>query len=442
VSSDHVYHTRKRDLEIVPQETVYETYRLKGGTGSYTPRAIRHQITGREWTTTRDNPNWHLFTRTQRKVREGESSYANALEFVSRQDLGGEFESVKKRVVSTPDENRKVHLYYEDRYTHYQYDGPWYARAVNIGPDDILFPAVPDPSTLRREMIVQGTTAIARTIPTNPVSGAAVFLGELREGLPSIPGQALLGRKGTPSGLASEYLNLEFGIKPMISDLMKFREAARNSKEIVEQLRRDSGRVVRRRYRFPVKRVVDPPEVYPHGWGGAPSLVTSWGYKTTGKLTKTRTTTVRDWFSGAYTYYYNESDRALRVFGYTEQELNRLFGLRITPEVLWELSPWSWLVDWKSNVGDVIHNMSAFSRDGLVLKYGYMMRHMTITDSYLLEGAVLRDGTSGPLRQDFITEVKKRVVATPYGFGLDPDAFTPRQWAILTALGVSRGGRK
>jgi len=37
--------------------------------------------------------------------------------------------------------------------------------------------------------------------------------------------------------------------------------------------------------------------------------------------------------------------------------------------------------------------------------------------------------------------VKKRVKATPYGFGLDTDAFTPRQWAILGSLGISRGSR-
>jgi len=67
-----------------------------------------------------------------------------------------------------------------------------------------------------------------------------------------------------------------------------------------------------------------------------------------------------------------------------------------------------------------------------------MMAHVVIRDTYLLDGVVLKDGSGGPLSQTFVTEVKKRVKATPYGFGLDPDAYTGRQKAILAALGISR----
>jgi len=40
-----------------------------------------------------------------------------------------------------------------------------------------------------------------------------------------------------------------------------------------------------------------------------------------------------------------------------------------------------------------------------------------------------------------ITSVKQRSVATPFGFGLDPGAFSPKQWSIIAALGFSKAPR-
>jgi len=292
-------------------------------------------------------------------------------------------------------------------------------------------------------MIAKGSTAIARTIPTNPVASAAQFLGELRERLPALPGRELIRHPGDPSRLADEYLNLEFGLKPLIGDLQKIGEAVRTSNKVLAQLRRDAGRIIRRRYEFPeettqtttVTNAFPYPPLRTGGTGGYSG--TSDGL---GKLTKTETETYRYWFSGAYTYQYQDSDH--RVIGKMmrmEQDANRLFGLRLTPELIWELTPWSWAVDWIGNIGDVIHNVSAFSRDGLVMVYGYMMCEYTHRVDYTMTGMSFYGHSSVPLTQSFETKVKKRVKATPYGFGLDIDGFTPRQWAILGSLGISRG---
>ena len=86
-------------------------------------------------------------------------------------------------------------------------------------------------------------------------------------------------------------------------------------------------------------------------------------------------------------------------------------------------------------------NLTAFSNDSLVMRWGYIMCKYTCRDTYLLEGVRLKGMPSGPVSQTFVTQVKKRNRATPYGFGLDPATFTTRQWAILGALGISRGTR-
>lgn len=116
-----------------------------------------------------------------------------------------------------------------------------------------------------------------------------------------------------------------------------------------------------------------------------------------------------------------------------------MFGLRLDPELLWNLAPWSWALDWVGNYGDVIGNISAFTQDGLVMNYGYMMEHITVDTSYVLVGLALKGNASdvNPI-QVISQEVKSRRRATPYGFGKNPDSFSNRQWSIIAALGISK----
>jgi hypothetical protein len=113
--------------------------------------------------------------------------------------------------------------------------------------------------------------------------------------------------------------------------------------------------------------------------------------------------------------------------------------VQLTPEVLWNLSPWSWAADWFANTGDVLHNISAFRDDGLVMPYAYIMRKRTHIVEQDLDGYTLRRlGPQPGVSQRFTTTVKSRHKATPWGFGLNPLSFTVRQWAITTALGLSK----
>jgi len=430
---------KERDLVVKPRGTLSSLLRATDGSGSSSQTFVHQQI-GHERTDSENHRLWRGRNEIlERYARKGRPVPVRMQNLIRNADIGGNFQSVKKRVEGNP---RILNINRTSGLLNYSYSGPVYARECNVDRNSTLFPAVP--SDIGDRMIALGTTAIARTIPTNPVAGAAQFLGELREGLPTIPGSSYVNRGGL-GGLADEYVNVEFGIKPIVSDLQKFGEAFRTSSEVLDQLERDSGRLVRRRYSFPEVREVSEPEVLSSNisYGSPPLRLAnpSAFLQTSGRLTKQRVVTTRYWFSGAYTYYYDRGDSTRSRMKRTEQNLAKLFGLRLTPELLWELTPWSWLVDWKSNMGDAIHNFSAFHNDGLVMRYGYMMCHMTISDTYLLDGVVYADGTGGPLAQTFTTEVKKRVKATPYGFGLDPDAFTPRQWAILSALGISKGGK-
>jgi len=117
----------------------------------------------------------------------------------------------------------------------------------------------------------------------------------------------------------------------------------------------------------------------------------------------------------------------------------KLLGLDLNPETLWEMAPWSWAVDWFTNAGDVIHNVNAWSSDGLVLKYGYIMEHTIVRDIYTWVGDTrFKPDTVYPDVVVLVTETKLRRRATPFGFGLTFSSLTKRQKAIAAALGLTR----
>lgn len=285
-----------------------------------------------------------------------------------------------------------------------------------------------------------GTKAISATIPTNPHADVSVGIAELmREGLPSLIGTAFLkDRSSFFRSLGSEYLNVEFGWKPLLKDLRDVSKSIVDSERLLAQLARDSGRQVRRRTAFPKWRetTIASSALQMYAGPTSDSLI-SQTHAT--QVTKSLKET---WFSGAYVYHYDPA--ALSRASEIATKARHLLGLKLDPEVLWNLAPWSWLVDWFTDIGPVLHNLTAFQQDQLVLRYGYLMQHNVKSVEWTGKATLLANGsipTRTP-RSLAVTEVKERIRATPYGFGLSTAAFTARQWSILGALGITRAPRQ
>jgi len=120
-----------------------------------------------------------------------------------------------------------------------------------------------------------------------------------------------------------------------------------------------------------------------------------------------------------------------------------LLGIDLTPETLWNLAPWSWLADWFGNVGDVMTNMSLFSRDKLVMPYGYIMAETSVTTTNLLYDLQWYDPVGPKSVRDVAGFVRKqRSPASPFGFGLSDMILDSRQTSILAALGITRVPKK
>ena len=350
-------------------------------------------------------------------------------------DIGGPFSTHIERYT---DEGCYFPMLEMDNFYHDTYHGCAFPGFL---PGNAGYPAGGYPVSQKSSegsLVGYGATAIARVIPTNPTSGAAAFAGELREGLPRMVGSKFI-KKPSVRNAAGEYLNVEFGVKPFINDLSKFRDSIQNFEKILKQLERDSGKQVRRRYRFPTVESIELSQ------GTVPTypvcLPTYFWQATHPLVTQTRITIDR-WFSGAFTYYLPQGNDALSRLLRFDAQANKLLGTRVGPDVLWQVTPWSWAADWFANTGDVLHNLQAFSRDGLVMPYGYLMETATAEITYELRGRIYdyskRAFVSHVMKQVLTTTDKTRIRATPFGFGLKDTDLTPRQQAIAAALAIQR----
>jgi hypothetical protein len=317
------------------------------------------------------------------------------------------------------------------RETHAYTPDPLYVTAGNfrghvriantISGTDITPYAVP--SAL--QLAADGTTAIARTEPTNPAFDLSVFLGELRaEGIPNLPGHTLRDKTNIARSSGGEYLNLEFGWNPLVRGVRDFAHTVANSDKILNTYSKYSNRVLGRSYEWPTlteSNAYASTLTEEHGAG-----FFTGGGRVQRKLQK-------KWFEVDYVYYLPVGNSTRENIARYGSYARKLLGIDLSPEVLWNLSPWSWAADWFGNVGDVMHNVSALGQDGLVIRNGYIMCHTRFEqfDHGRFDG--------GPSQTHLrVSEVKLRQPATPFGFGVSYSGLSQKQIAIISALGLSR----
>jgi len=360
--------------------------------------------------------------------------------FRSSLDVGGDFHAIKREYKETNSlgPGPKHFGHYSDPLVpagdHYY--GDFWIRS-NLRNEHFPPTVASSKSTLR----ALGTTAISRSSPTNPVSTLAVTIGEMvSEGAITPGGPLSAWRDSTAAARSagSAYLNYDFGWKPLVSDIRKFCHAVKDHKTILKQYEDKSGHDMRVTYNFPSKDEFNGPYV---DTGVYPSPTMShlaiWD-NIAGELTRFERKSTKHWFSGVFTYYLPPLSKRYDRF---EAEANKLLGIRLTPDNLWKLAPWSWAADWFGNTGDTLHNIVNFQNDGLVLKHAYIMEEKSIVWDDTLRGLKLKSypGVDMVLTRQLTKTTKRRVQASPYGFGITFDGFNDRQWATVVALGLANG---
>jgi hypothetical protein len=276
----------------------------------------------------------------------------------------------------------------------------------------------------------QGTKAIALSAPTNPTFDLAQFVGELREGAPKIVGSGLLKEKTRfLKGAGSEYLNVEFGWKPLVNDVQNFARAVKKSDEIIDNYRKGSDTKIRRRH------IYDPVRTSWSASGGgpcSPGIMTESIYA---QGSRTKTAVSKSWFSGAFRYHVPTGSSTLDKLKQHVSYADKLLGVRITPELMWNLAPWTWAADWFANTGDILKNISNLGSDGLAMQYGYMMNHVETVETMTWKVDSYTKPTGSYTR---VKTQKLRLAASPFGFSVTWDGLSTRQQAIAAAIGVTR----
>lgn len=275
-----------------------------------------------------------------------------------------------------------------------------------------------------------GSTAYAKARPDKPLANVAQMVGELKDYVRSGG-----SRSRAPSGsrdTAGNYISYEFGLKPLISDIKDLFSLQANLERKLKFLQRNNHKKIRRR--IELKSETDSEQEIGEAALLSPTTILLDSYQ---PFTKTSTTEARYWYSGAFKFYVPE---VYLPDGSWPAELVRgQSGANLSPELIYELTPWSWLADWFGSYGDAISNLSNYGVEHIVQDYGYVMGHVRKQIVWNVEcrhGTPDNGSTTINIRGSASNEVKQRIHGFPYGFGNTDSDFSIRQIAILSALGL------
>jgi hypothetical protein len=260
----------------------------------------------------------------------------------------------------------------------------------------------------------------------------------------------LRGSKQVARAAGDEYLNFAFGWTPLVNELANVLKVGMTLERAVyyESFRRS------RRWDGPSTSSVVQDLVsvsctglpYDSGSFTLPGEVPggSTGY---GGLFHHQVTTVESedyHWSSRYTGLAKAGIRANSLSDQAADTLKRL-GAVDDPRFLWDLTPWSWLVDWFTTMGDSISNARTYAP--INGKYTADFAYLTTKRVRSVQGMITRPYAAVPSHWKLrltkpssgaISTTKWRDRATPFGFGTQLASLSGSQFAILTALGLAR----
>lgn len=260
--------------------------------------------------------------------------------------------------------------------------------------------------------------ALASINPFSPQVDLPLFLFELRE-FPRMLrdlGNVLRGRV-KPADVPGGYLAYQFGWRPLVSDLSSLLDFAGSINKAGKALQNaaNGGRVS---HSLGSKSSSVPLSTYDYAV-----------YTGTYKLSQVRTTKVKAWCT-ARVHLTDSLPPTLdeRQMLY----LRTAFGLNFRPAMIWDAIPWTWLIDYFTNIGDLMEARAGYGK-------------WRFTDLYVMVRSTLTDEVTGTAQQlqglsysggKRISTRKERsyVGSNPnVGFGLSP-LLTGYQAGILGSL--------
>lgn len=320
------------------------------------------------------------------------------------------------------------------------------------------FPTPPTYSQARSALNSLATqyeaTGRARTDPFRPQANNFQNIVETIRDAPKGVGYAFISWMNSghslsrlPKVSAKEFLNHQFGLAPTVEDLVKGVSLILKIDDLIEKLKRENAKPIRRKTTLKDETTVTvtvPGNYdyfgYWHGFAFGPGDGYTKGYT---KSTVFVVNREKVWYVAKYKYFLPPQtpfqDLILRL---------KLSGLAPTIDNLWQITPWSWLVGWFSNIGDVLKNISSDMGNNVVREYSYIMKETESTTHCTFNNVLQWGTTQDHKRGTWIdkttdwhvkTSTKMRIGGNnPYGLYIGIPQLSAWQLSILSALGLSR----
>lgn len=266
------------------------------------------------------------------------------------------------------------------------------------------------------------TLGMARTNPGRAHVQLPVFIVELRE-FPELiykAGKTLLGSAG------KTYLTWQMGWKPLISDLAKMLDFQEVTERRFREIRKmATGKAVSRRYDHGTQTLT-----------GVKKDVALDSFLTGIRGNVTTVSTQRKW--SVVSWRPNTDglpQTAEEQFALAKRSVLGLRKGQITSNV-WEALPWSWMVDWFTNVGDYLvatDNSVAMAHNGI----GCLMTKSEVVARAQLTYVPNWVSVSGQPRYTVVT--KERVLGYPSPLPTSMPILNGGHFATLSALVAARG---
>lgn len=320
-----------------------------------------------------------------------------------------------------------------------------------------------DSLDITSSMLVYGAEAYERLRPDKPDFSPLQDLIETLREVPSLwiawkqfnkRFNAELARKSKKRifmGKTGRYhLAVQFGVMPLISSTIQFLEAWHGADKRVLQLLKDNGKWVRRRVVLSRGGTLGPDDELPWIWHQThpdpwhpdvqPALkaecYVQGSHATVDFKVGTRSVV---WAVGKSKYFlgpgYTSSRREISSI-----KRNVYADMRITPDLVYNLVPWSWLMDYFTSLGSLFGALSGGLADSIIFDYAYIMRtdyeshQLTYTQRVYTSKSGEGNTTCSITKEGVI---KGRLHASLFGFGLTHEDLSPLQVGILGALGLS-----
>jgi hypothetical protein len=278
-----------------------------------------------------------------------------------------------------------------------------------------------------------GPEAYRRMKPTQPSFQGLNAIYELKD----LPGM-LRNRfhKNGLKDLANFHLALQFGWIPLLNDVANLIITQKKLEKRLAWLLRNNGKPIRTRVDLSNSSnatVLSDGEVASALYPAPPYIFMRWPHQKVTLVTGDRV-----WASARFRYWLPAGPGEVV---YKDKLMRRLYGFQPTPSVIYNMIPWTWLIDWFSNAGDCVSNLDAGVADRLAADHFYCMREVYSTRLTEATGwfqSLDNQEFSANGRSQATWSVKARAKGDPFGWNSDESTLNAMQLSILGALGLSR----